>query len=204
MPLPSWIRRVRFGAPIVVVSGLPRSGTSMAMRMLQAGGITILTDGLRTADVNNPEGYFELDAVTRLEKSVDHEWLRRARGKAVKIVSWLVTWLPESYNYQVLFMERDLDEVIASQTKMLSNLGQQAMEGAPTSENLRATYADHLLQVRRFLERRRCFSMATVNYRDAIAQPVREAERIAEFLGRRLDIQLMAAAVDQRLYRNRG
>jgi hypothetical protein len=201
MPLRSWLRRVRHGSPIVVVSGLPRSGTSMAMRMLLAGGVPILTDGQRAADVNNPEGYFEFEPVKGLDKGGEQSWLLEARGKAVKIVSWLLTWLPESYEYQVVFMERDLDEVIASQTKMLRDRGEEG--AASDAETLKATYAAHLEQVHRFLDRRRCFSTLRVGYRDAIAQPAREAERLATFVGQRLDVDRMAAAVDPGLYRNR-
>src|SRR4051812_1120245 len=113
------IRRIRRGAPIIVVSGLPRSGTSMAMRMLDAGGVPVVVDGVRTADEDNPNGYYELESVKGLDKPGDTAWLRDARGKAVKIVSHLVTWLPETFDYQVLFMERSLDEILASQNKML-------------------------------------------------------------------------------------
>src|SRR4029077_19007967 len=105
-PMPSslsrLVRRLRHGSPIVVVSGLPRSGTSMAMRMLEAGGLSPVIDGIRTADDDNPNGYYELEKVKALDKGGDTAWLAGARGKAVKIVSHLVTWLPETYDYQVL------------------------------------------------------------------------------------------------------
>ena len=114
-----FVRRLRYGRPIVVVSGLPRSGTSMMMQMLQAGGLEILTDAVRTPDGSNPKGYFEFEAVKDLDKGPPPAWLTGARGKAVKIVSSLVRWLPESHDYQVIFMRRDLDEVILSQNKML-------------------------------------------------------------------------------------
>src|SRR3954449_579427 len=108
------IRRLRNQKPIVVVSGLPRSGTSMAMKMLEAGGVPILSDGIRTADVSNPKGYYELERVKELDKGGDTAWPAEARGKAVKIISFLLTWLPETYDYQVIFMQRDLQEAIAS------------------------------------------------------------------------------------------
>src|SRR6188768_3994121 len=112
------VRQLRYGRPIVVVSGLPRSGTSMMMQMLQAGGLEILTDAVRTPDGSNPKGYLEFEAVKDLDKPPP-PWLAGARGKAVKIVSSLVRWLPEGHDYRVIFMRRNLDEVILSQNKML-------------------------------------------------------------------------------------
>ena len=119
MPPASLIRRLRRGRPIVVVSGLPRSGTSMAMKMIEAGGLPVVTDGLRHADASNPNGYYEFEHVKNLDKAGDLSWLAEARGKAVKIISFLITYLPEAYDYRVVFMQRDLSEVIASQNRML-------------------------------------------------------------------------------------
>lgn len=113
-------RRMVYGEPIVVVSGLPRSGTSMTMKMLEAGGVRVVTDGARTADVDNPKGYCEGDRVLDLAKEVDTAWLPEARGQAVKIISYLLRHLPEDNNYKVLFMRREISEVLASQTKMLA------------------------------------------------------------------------------------
>ncbi len=115
--LTQFIRRIRFGPPIVVVSGLPRSGTSMMMQMLAAEGLPPLTDGVRTADESNPEGYFELEAVKHLDKAPSSEadalaWLANARGKAVKILTPLLQYLPETHNYRVILMLRPLDEVV--------------------------------------------------------------------------------------------
>ena len=115
----SALRRLRYGKPIVIVSGLPRSGTSMAMKMLAAGGMPLLTDGVRGADESNPKGYYEFEPVKDLHKQADMAWLRDARGKAVKIVSFLLTFLPETNEYKVIFMQRDLREVIASERTML-------------------------------------------------------------------------------------
>jgi hypothetical protein len=195
-------RRLRYGAPIVVVSGLPRSGTSMMMRMLEAGGVPVVADGIREADVSNPRGYFELEAVKDLDKAAhDPAWLREARGQAVKVVSFLLTWLPEHYNYQVLFMQRDLDEVIASQQQLLERRG---AAGGDDRDATRAMYTGHLAQVERFLARRACFSTLYVPYRDTVSAPAATAARVADALGRRLDTAAMAAAVDASLYRNRG
>lgn len=195
-------RRLRYGRPIVVVSGLPRSGTSMMMRMLEAGGVPILADGVREADDSNPRGYFELEAVKDLAQGPpDPPWLAGARGHAVKIISFLLTWLPEHYNYQVLFMQRDVDEVLASQRQMLERRGAATGEDAAAA---RAMYAGHLAQVERFLARRACFSTLRVPYRDTVTAPAATAARVARALGRRLDTAAMAAAVDASLYRHRG
>ena len=112
-------RRLRFGKSIIVVSGLPRSGTSMMMRMLEAGGIEIMTDDQRAADVDHPRGYFELERVKELDKGGDKSWLDGARGKAIKIISFLLRELPPDYHCKVIFMRRGIDEIIASQNKML-------------------------------------------------------------------------------------
>jgi hypothetical protein len=196
-------RRLRYGAPIIVVSGLPRSGTSMMMKMLAAGGVAIVADGVRAADDSNPRGYFEFEPVKDLDKpGTDRAWLREARGKAVKIISFLVTWLPEEANYDVIVMDRDLDEVLASQQQMLARRGQAGDVGADA--RARETLAAHLAQLDRFLARRGCFRALRVSYAAAIAQPAQTAERVARFLGRRLDVQAMAAAVERDLYRNRA
>jgi hypothetical protein len=196
----SFLRRLRRGRPIVVVSGLPRSGTSMAMAMLEAGGLTVMTDGLRRADTSNPKGYYELERVKALDKAGDHAWLAEARGQAVKIISFLLTYLPESYDYQVIFMRRDLDEIVASQNAMLEARGEA--RGAE-DDRVKALYVDHLAQVERFLTRRSCFSTLSLDYASVLAQPREQAARIQHFLGGSLDVAKMAAVTDSALYRNR-
>ena len=195
------LRRIRYGAPITVVSGLPRSGTSMAMKMLEAGGMTILTDGAREADEQNPNGYFGLEAVKGLDKQADASWLPQARGNAVKIVSHLLTWLPEIYDYRVIFMERSLDEVVASQNKMLDNRGLATDAG--DGDHAKRAFERHLAQTKAFLAHRSCFRTLTINYGDAVRDPGAAAARIAAFLGRRMDVTAMAAVADAGLYRNR-
>lgn len=196
------LRRLRYGRPIVVVSGLPRSGTSMMMRMLAAGGVTVLEDGVRTADVSNPNGYFEFEPVKELDKDGDLTWLPGARGKAVKIISLLLTWLPETYDYRVLFMHRDLDEILASQRAMLVRRGETA-DGADDAR-MRQLYTSHLQQTERLLAGRRCFRTLHVQYRDVVNAPAAAAERVAAFLDLPLDRAGMATAVDSGLYRNRA
>jgi hypothetical protein len=194
-------RRFRYGKPVIVVSGLPRSGTSMAMRMLEAGGVPIVADGLRRADDDNPHGYFESENVKDLDKEEkDRSWLSDTHGKAVKIISALLEHLPQTHNYKVLFMQRDLQEVLASQGKMLTHRGE---ESEASDGQLREAYESHLRKVKVMLRLRPQFDAAEINYADVVANPRREAERIGRFLGDHLDVQKMAKAVDESLYRNR-
>ena len=162
----SFFRRLRRGRPIIVVSGLPRSGTSMAMRMLDAGGLPIVADGLRRADVANPKGYYEFEPVKGLDQQGDTAWLADARGKALKIISFLLTYLPESYDYRVVFMRRDLGEVVASQNQMLDARGE---ERGAADDRTAMLYAQHMEQVERFLRQRSCFSVLMVDYAAAVA-----------------------------------
>jgi hypothetical protein len=200
-----WWRRLRFGDPIVIVSGLPRSGTSMMMQMLAAGGLAIVSDGQRVADESNPAGYFELEAVKDLDKRVDQQWLAGARGRGVKIVSPLLQYLPDTHNYKVIFMERPLPEVLSSQDAMLAR-SSAAGEGSPvdttSTTRLTAEYEAHLRRVHALLARRACFEALRVSYGETIADPRASAERVTRFVGG-LDVESMAATVNVRLYRQR-
>ncbi len=194
-------RRLRYGRPIVVVSGLPRSGTSMMMRMLAAGGVAAVTDGVRVADDSNPKGYFEFESVKGLDKDGDRSWLPASRGRAVKIVSFLLTWLPEDHNYQVIFMHRHPDEIIASQQAMLRARGEPV--GPDDAERSRQVFAGHLAQVERFMAGRACFRVLPLHYHQVLAAPEAAAAQVATFLGRSLDTTAMARSVEPQLYRNR-
>ena len=171
----------------------------MAMRMLAAGGMSLMTDGERGADGSNPHGYFELEQVKTLDKAGPTGWLAEARGQGVKIISFLLTWLPEDFNYQVIFMQRDLDEVLASQQQMLARRGEAAESGTS-----REVFEAHLAQVERFMAARPCFETLHVPYREAVAAPVATAATVARFLGRSMDTAAMAKAVEASLYRNRA
>jgi hypothetical protein len=204
--LTRFIRRIRFGPPIVVVSGLPRSGTSMMMQMLAAGGLPPLTDGVRAADESNPEGYFELEAVKHLGKAASVQadglaWLANARGKAVKIVTPLLQYLPENYNYRVILMQRPLEEVVTSQNVMLARAG-EATDVVPDASVV-AQYKKFMRNNQTMLAGRACFETLTVQYGDVIADPRAQAARVDRFVGGGLAIDRMAAAVHERLYRNR-
>ena len=193
-------RRMRFGKPIVVVSGLPRSGTSMAMKMLEAGGLTVVTDGLRTADEDNPKGYYEDERVKRLHKEQDKAWLHDARGKVVKIISFLLKSLPADHNYQVILMHRNLREIVASQNKMLARLGKP--NDLP-DEMAVQLLASQVKDAAFFLQRPQ-FEVLELQYAETLADPAPQAARIASFLGGSLDVAKMAAVVDAQLYRNRA
>ena len=198
------VRRLRFGSPIIVVSGLPRSGTSMMMKMLGAGGLPLVTDRVRPADESNPEGYFELEAVKDLDKAAvrDVAWLADARGRAVKILSALLPYLPESYNYRVILMQRPLPEVIASQNTMLARAG-EATDVIPVAD-LTTQYETHLRRTQALLASRPCFETLAVRYGDVLADPRVQADRVSGFVGASLNVDAMAGAVDARLYRNRS
>ena len=196
----SFLRRLRRGRPIIVVSGLPRSGTSMAMRMLEAGGLPIVTDGLRRADLANPKGYYEFEPVKGLDKQGDTAWLAEARGKAVKIISFLLTHLPESYDYRVVFMRRDLGEVVASQNQMLDARGE---ERGAADDRASALDAQHVEQVERFLRLRSCFAVLMVDYAAVVADPAGQAARLNTFVGGGLDVKRMAAVAEPALYRKK-
>jgi hypothetical protein len=194
-------RRLRYGRPIVVVSGLPRSGTSMVMKMLEAGGLPILTDGLRTADEDNPKGYYEVERVKDLARETDKGWLAGARGKGIKVISYLLKSLPGHFNYRVVFIRRDIEEVLASQRKMLARRGET--EETPP-ERMRALFDDDLWRAGYQLKRRPEFETIELHYSAVLARPLEESRRLAAFLGGGLNAEAMAAAVDPQLYRNRA
>jgi predicted AlkP superfamily phosphohydrolase/phosphomutase/tetratricopeptide (TPR) repeat protein len=182
---------------ITIVSGLPRSGTSMMMQLLKAGGMEVLTDGKRSADDDNPLGYFEFEKALELRK--DQSWVPQARGKVVKLVAQLLPSLPANEHYQIIFMERDVDEVIASQNAMLERLGRRGNPG-----QLGETYMAQLRRVGEHLARRSEFRVVPVNYAELLSDPVSGVERIASFLGAAFDREAAIAAVRPELRRQGG
>jgi hypothetical protein len=196
----SLYRKIRFGRPIVVVSGLPRSGTSMAMKMLEAGGMEIVTDGIRTADEDNPKGYYELERVKNLHKDEDRAWLNDARGKAIKIISYLLKSLPDEHNYKVIFMNRKIAEVLASQQKMLTRRSEAS---GPADDKMAAIFERDLKEARFFL-RRPHFEVLEIDYNQALEDPRPMASKISAFLGGSMDVDTMTGVVDKKLYRNRA
>lgn len=182
---------------VIIVSGLPRSGTSLMMQMLDSGGIPVLTDHVRAADMDNPRGYYEFERVKKTKQ--DPSWLAEARGKAVKMVSQLLYDLPVGERYRVLFMERDLEEVLCSQEKMLARLGRPAAAREP----MKQAYLLHLERLHDWLRGQPHFALLRVNYRGLVEQPRPQAQRVCAFLDAKPGLDGMVRSVDPLLYRNR-
>ncbi len=173
----------------------------MLMQMLEKGGMPIVTDQVRTADEDNPKGYHELERVKELDKTADKSWLKRHRGEVIKTISFLLQDLPLDLNYQVLFMRRNLDEVLRSQNKMLERRGEAG--GRSSDERMRQNYEFHLQKVFYQLEHTPTFKVLYLDYAVVVENPRREAERINAFLGGALHVEAMAGAVEAGLYHNR-
>ena len=188
---------------VVVVSGLPRSGTSMIMGMLAAGGMEALTDGVRAPDDDNPRGYFELERVKQLQTGMDTAWIRDARGKCVKVISYFLKHLPPGERYRIVFVRRHLAEVLASQRRMLERRG-EPVGGRAEEGRLAGAFASHLARTERELATRADCALLYVEHRTAIEHPRAVAEEVNRFVGERLDVDRMVAAVEPRLYRQRG
>ena len=185
---------------VIIVSGLPRSGTSMMMKMLEAGGQKILTDNLREADANNPKGYYEFERVKNM-KDGDLAWMPEAVGKVVKIVTGLITFLPPGYSYKIIFMRRDLNEILSSQKKMLGRLGKED-DNIP-DDKMAKVYEEHLKEVRGWLVRQPNIEVLYVNYNTMLKEATDTLNKVNEFLGGGMDVPVMASVVDKELYRER-
>ena len=184
---------------ITIVSGLPRSGTSLMMQMLQAGGMQLLTDGRRAPDESNPRGYLEHEGVKHGRK--DLSWLEQADGKAVKVIHLLLLQLPTDRNYRVVFMLRHLEEVIASQRAMLKQQGRADAKLADV--RLASAFETQLNQVRQWLAEHPNFRVLYVNHGSLIEDPLATAGQINQFLGGNLLAAKMAGAVHPELHRQR-
>ncbi|MGD9873262.1 MAG: sulfotransferase domain-containing protein [Kiritimatiellia bacterium] len=187
------------GKTVVVVSGLPRSGTSLMMQMLQAGGMPLLCDGRRASDEDNPQGYFEYEKVKALKK--DASWLADAVGKAVKIITTHLYDLPAGYDYKVIFMERDLREILLSQKKMLRRRGET--DEGPSDEVMSGHFMNHVKRLKEWLFEQPHMEVMFCSYRELVEDPSPLCNQIAAFIGQPLDIPAMLGAVDEKLYRNR-
>jgi hypothetical protein len=185
---------------ITIVSGLPRCGTAMMMRMLEAGGMPVVVDNIRAADEDNPAGYYEFEPVKQTSK--DGSWLPAAVGNAVKMVYRLLYDLPPGYRYRVLFMQRKLEEVLASQQKMLAR-GGRAESSAASDEQMSRLFRAELQKFAAWISTRPEMRMLEVSYNDLLAAPRPIAQKINDFLGGELDTQAMVRVVDPTLYRNR-
>ncbi len=184
---------------ITVVSGIPRSGTSLMMQMLEAGGMPILSDHSRKADENNLRGYYEYEKVKGLMR--DNSWLEQAEGKAVKIIAPLMLYLPDEFEYAVIYMERDMSEIIRSQNTMLEKLRKKSVPSNTTV--LMETFSRQIDKSKSFLLEKDNFRTLDLCYNDIIVDPARHAQEIDTFFQMRLAVNKMAAVVEPPLYRTR-
>jgi hypothetical protein len=185
---------------ITIVSGLPRSGTSLMMQMLAAGGMPILSDGERRADVDNPKGYLEWERIKQLPKNP--ALIAEAEGKAVKVISQLLLSLPPEHEYRVIFMQRPLPEVMASQDEMLHRRG--TFDASADPSVVTSAFRDHLYQVHVSLNSKSNVKVCRVQYHEVLREPKKTAESVAKFLQVPLDVEGMARQVDENLYRQRA
>lgn len=185
---------------VSIVSGLPRSGTSMMMSAITEGGVAPMVDHIRTADEDNPKGYFEFEAVKKTKENA--AWLEDACGKVVKMIYRLLYDLPDTHWYKVVFMQRDLKEVLASQSIMLDRGGRPTAD--ISDEKMEALFSDELSRCEKWLAERPNIKVLYVDHRDMINDGANQVKRISKFLDFGLDEVAMAAVVDQSLYRNRN
>ena len=184
---------------VILVSGLPRTGTSMMMKAIHAGGIESIVDNIRKADEDNPKGYYEFEPVKKTKE--DASWLNDALGKVVKMVYRLLYDLPAEFQYRVVFMRRDIKEVLASQNKMLERSGKSS--GGISDEQMEALFAAELAKCEKWLAEQPNFSVLSVVHRDMINDAATQVQKINDFLDGGLDTEAMASTVDPALYRNR-
>jgi hypothetical protein len=187
---------------ITIVSGLPRSGTSMMMKMLESGNMEILSDNERKPDIDNPRGYYELEKVKTLAE--DNQWLGSARGKVIKVVSPLLPhlFLEQSLRYKIIFMLRSLDEILASQEKMAERLHHRT--GTVQSSILKQNFSVHLEEIRNWMEQHNSIEFTYINYSDVISYSAAVADDVCRFLGLSLDREKMTTVADRELYRHRS
>lgn len=185
---------------ITVVSGLPRSGTSMMMKMLEAGGMKVLEDNIRVADQDNPRGYFEYERVKALPEG-DTSWLADAVGKVVKIVTYFIPYLPDTYHYNIVFMHRAMPEILASQLAMLSNRGKNPDE--VDMEMMTNVFEKHVRQVDEWVKKQKNVRRIDVWHGDLMSDPVPQIIRINDFFNGVLDMNRMHQVIDPNLYRHK-
>jgi len=184
---------------IIVVSGLPRSGTSMMMKILAEGGLEIISDAVRTADEDNPNGYFEFEPVKQLGDG-NTRWFSNAEGKVVKIISNLLEYLPKEYRYKIIFMERQLDEILASQQKMLKNRQERSLS---EDNQIREQFDNHLAAVKYWLARQPNMDVLYINYNHLLNNPQEFVSQVVGFIKMPLAVEKMLEVPSQKLYRNR-
>src|SRR5271166_1560743 len=181
---------------ITIVSGLPRSGTSLMMQMLAAGGLSILSDGERKADTDNPRGYLEWERIKQLPK--DPGCIAEAEGKAVKVISQLLLSLPAGRDYRIIFMQRPLPEILKSQDEMLARRGNR---GAAGNSVIADAFQRHLTEVHKWLAGKPSVAVLRMDYHRILREPQAAAEAVADFLKVPLNVEAMTQQVDANLYR---
>ncbi len=184
---------------ITIVSGLPRSGTSLMMQMLKAGGLTVLSDGERTADEDNPKGYLEWERIKQLPQ--DPGLIAQAEGKVVKVISQLLLALPDGHDYRVILMQRPLPEILKSQDEMLRRRGNENLVG--DNARIEEAFHRHLLEVTKKIAGKANIQVLRVHYHRTLREPEVVAAEVANFLEANLDVSEMVKQVDGGLYRNR-
>src|ERR1051325_639401 len=158
---------------VIIVSGLPRSGTSMMMKMLQAGGIEPVTDHIRAADEDNPKGYFELEKVKQLDK--DSSWVADCKGRALKVISMLLKPLPNAQRYKIIFMRRTMEEILASQKQMLIRRGQPT-DTIPDAK-MAEMFNKHLKDIEAFIAQQPGMDCLYISYNEVLESPRELIER---------------------------
>jgi len=183
---------------IFIVSGLPRSGTSMMMNMLTEGGMEILTDNVRKADVDNPKGYYELEIVKNIRN--DNSWLHASRGKAFKIVSELLYYLPDEHNYKVIFMRRHTDEILASQSKMLKT---RTIDNNIEDEILGRAFNNAISRITRWLDSQKNIDTYYADYNKVLYDTENTVSNITKFVDLEMPIKKMISVIDPKLHRHK-
>jgi hypothetical protein len=184
---------------ITVVSGLPRSGTSMMMKMLEAGGLEVLTDDTRKADEDNLKGYYEDERVKVLHE--DNTWIKEAEGQVVKVISYQLKHLPVDHNYSIIFMERKIPEVLASQKKMMIRRG-ETTDDVP-DDLMTRIFKKHLDEIYEWLSSQTNMKVLYISYNDSLEDSAQTVSCVNRFLGEKLDTEKMMTVVDPSLYRQR-
>jgi sulfotransferase family protein len=186
---------------VTIVSGLPRSGTSMMMRMLEAGGLPVMTDHIRVPDDSNPKGYYEFELVKQLKEG-NTGWISDSNGKVVKIISALLEYLPPEPQYRIVFMQRNMSEVLASQREMLLRRGEPT-DRVP-DDTLAELYQNHLTRVGQWLAGQPNIKLIYLHYNQIMETPHAPIAQLCQFLRPcSLDQNRMLSVVESSLYRQR-
>ena len=183
----------------IIVSGLPRSGTSLMMMMLDAAGIPPMQDYIREADADNPKGYYEYERVKKMPEG-DTQWVKNSKGKAVKVITALLEHLPKKYKYDVIIMRREMDEILASQAKMLERRGE---ENKISDSEMSDLFSKHFEKTLSWIKNQKNFRFVEISYNNLLVNPEEEINKVNQFLGGEMDTQAMLGKIDPKLYRQR-